>query len=391
MPEPEEIRNSHDMFGDIFDDIAEEESAAAKADIKEGTETEEPEEEETESEEEKEEVTPEEEETSEEEEEKEEESEEEDTEEDVEEEEEETEEKEVDKEEKVEYNEADEIHEVTIDGKTSKVSLEELKRDYQKIQAADQRFKEAAQMRKANETFWENLLQNPGEAIVDRVTDEFCEGDRVRARGLVVESLLDWLAPEREAAKIEDEKERQLFERERALDLRQREEERQAEKNSALREQEADEEFDRNLRAELKAALKKHSLPEDQTAIWKRTGKLLQEFSDELPSSMQGDVEAMRAEVVKNAKYVVAQVAKERQETKDALKATLSPDELVEIYPELEDALKKTKIDKVKKKRSKKKKGNAEKQVKKIEKQREEMGSAKKPVSTDKAFAFDDL
>jgi len=384
MPEPEEIQSTNDMLGGIFDDIIGEGDIVVEElpeDAEEETEDVKAEEEETS--EEKEEDTEEdadEEETEEED----------DSEEDVEEDTEEEVEKELDKKEEDEYNEADEIHEVTIDGKTSKVSLEDLKRDYQKIQAADQRFKEAAQMRKSNEAFWENLLQNPGEAIVDRVTDEFCEGDRVRARGLVVESLLDWLAPEREAAKIEDEKERQLFERERALDLRQREEERQSEKTSAHREQEADEEFDKNLRSELHKALQKHSLPEDgdkSVPIWNRTRNLLREFKDALPSSMQGDVEAMRAEVVKNAKYVVAQIAEERKQTREDLKASHSLEDLSEIYPEIVPLLKQAKIDKVKKKRSKKKKGNAEKQTKKIEKQREDRGTSKKPISTREAFA----
>lgn len=384
---------THDLLGTIMDDIKEEEAAvkeeteknAAPEEETEVTEDVEEEKEEDVEEEEEEEVSTDEEESSDEEEEEDEEEESEDDEE--------SEEKELDKSEKddtIEIDEKAEIHEIVVDGMTKKVSIEDLKRDSQKVLSADKKFKEASTMRKDNEVFWEKLLENPGEAIVDRITDEFCKGDRVKARSMVVESILEWLAPEREAAQIEDEKERNLFERERELTLRTRQTEREAEQAEVAQEREADAEFDRNLRSELAKAFKEYSLPEDRTAIWQRTGKLLQEFSDELPSSIQGDVEAMREEIVKNSRAVVAQVAKERNDTKDALKSTLSTDDLADMYPELREALKKTKIDKVKKKRSKKKSGVAKKQQKEVEKKREEIGSIRKPISTREAFDFDD-
>ena len=365
---PEGFTETRNLMGDIFEDIAAEELAA-----------EEPAEEEEVVEEEVSEpadgVKEEEEPTSDEEEEETEDDDLDDGElEDEEEEDEETEELEVDKPEKEEYNGPPEVHSVTIDGEDIKVDTEELRRGYQKAESSDRRFKEASQMKKDTQTFWKNILENPGEALVDRITDEFCGGDRVKARFNVVEALLEWMTPEREAAKIEDEKERNLYRRERDMELRQREIDRQGEKTQARVEQVADEEFSKNLQEELNKAFAKNSLP-NQAAIWNRTGKLLQEFEDELPGSIRDDTEAMRREVIKNSSVIVDQVARERNETKAALKSTLSKDELAELYPELKDALKQTKIDRVKKKRSKKKKGNAAKAKQELDEKKQKVGA----------------
>lgn len=382
---PEEVVNTREMFDEIFDEIAEEESAAAAEETKEEKE----EEEESEEEEEVEAETPEEE-TDEkeeedddavpegEEEESEEESEEEDKEDD-----EETDKKEVDKDEEEEYTV--EKRKITVDGEEIEVDSDTAFENYQRKTASDRRFKEAAESKKETEVFWDSILKNPGETLVDRIVDEFCAGDRVQARAVVVQNLLEWMAPERKAAAIEDDKEKDLFRREHEMEIRQQEADRRESVRVARADREAEEEFDTNLRKELLAGFKENDLPEDQIPIWKRATDLLKGLQAELPSSMQDDIAAIRSELVKNARRLVGEVAKEREQAIQDLVPTLSKDELVKRFPDLAQALKTERIAKAKKKRSKKRKGNVEKQQEQKQKSREKVAPTK-TISTEELF-----
>ena len=380
---PEGIVNTKDMLDNIFDEIAEEESAAAAE-----TDTEE------DVKEEEEEVTTEEEEDSEEEEEdveedseEEEEDVEEDTEEEKEKKEEESEEKEVDKEEKVEYTEESAKRKITVDGEDIEVDVDTAFDNYQRKVASDRRFKEASTMKKETETFWESILAYPGETLVDRIVDEFCGGDRVQARAVVVQNLLEWMAPERKAHAIEDEKEKDLYRREYEMEVRQQEVDRREKVRTARQEREAEEEFDTNIRKELLAGFEEFNLPEKELPIWKRATDLLKEYQVELPSNMQDDIVAIRTELVKNARRLVGQVAKEREQAIKDLVPTLSQDELVKHYPDIVKALKDERISKAKKKRSKKRKGNVVKQQEQKQKKLEKIGKPKNQLmTTDELF-----
>ena len=386
---PEAVTNTRAMFDDIFNEIAEEESAAAaEADTKEDV----VEEENTESDaveeesEEEESYTEETEEVKEEEEEETEEVEEEESKEE-EEESEETEEKDVDKEEKVEYTENSDKRKITVDGEDIEVDADTAFDNYQRKVASDRRFKEASTMKKESETFWESVLANPGETLVDRIVDEFCSGDRVQARAVVIQNLLEWMAPEREASAIEDEKEKDLFRREHEMKIRQQEADRREQVRVTRQEREADDEFDTNIRRELLAGFEEFDLPEKELPIWKRATDLLKEYQIELPANMQDDIVAIRAELVKNARRLVGQVAKEREQAIKDLVPTLSQDELAKHYPDLVKALKRERVGKAKKKRSAKSKGNiAKKQEEKQKKLEKITHPEHQMMSTDELF-----
>ena len=343
-------------FEDIFDNLGEEEAEEqeeqeAEPEVKEEEPEKEDEEPEEEPEEEDSEDEPEEDEDSDEEEAPEEESEEKDD-------------KDVDKLEQEWYNSPQKI---TIDGEELEVTPKQALEDYQRKEASDKRFREGAEAKKSAQTFWERILEDPGEALVDRIVDDYCEGDRVKARAAVVQTLLEWMEPEREAAAIEDEKEKELYYREHALKVKQQESERQENLRLTKAEREADAEFATNLNKELLKAFENNSLPtegKESRPLWNRAGILLQAFKDELPSYVQGDVGAARREIVKNAQDIVKQIAAERDQVLKEYISTLSPDELEKRFPEKAKELKKERVEKAKAKRSTKKKGNVKKKQK---------------------------
>jgi hypothetical protein len=266
------------------------------------------------------------------------------------------------------YNEwQDSPQKITIDGEELEVTPKQALEDYQRKEASDKRFREGAEAKKSAQTFWERILEDPGEALVDRIVDDYCEGDRVKARAAVVQTLLEWMEPEREAAAIDDEKEKELYYREHALKVKQQESERQENLRLTKAEREADAEFATNLNKELLKAFENNSLPtegKESRPLWNRAGILLQAFKDELPSYVQGDVGAARREIVKNAQDIVKQIAAERDQVLKEYISTLSPDELEKRFPEKAKELKKERVEKAKAKRSTKKKGNVKKKQK---------------------------
>jgi len=381
--------NTRDMLNEIFDDIADEDNtdalaAAAEEEKKESEEEEESKEESKEEEEEEEEETEEEESEEEEEEEETEEEEEETEEKEAEKKEEEKEEKEVDKEKKEDYN-RDESRIIKVDGEEITVDTDTAFSNFQLKTASDRRFKEAAESKKETEVFWDSLLANPGDALVDRIVDEHCGGDRVKARGVVIQVLLDWMTPERQLAEIEDPKEQGILAREQAMDVRQQETERRESLRIQRQEQEADEEFDKKFTAELVKGFEDHNLPLSENRLWRQAIEFSKNFQAELPASMSDDIVAIRAELVKNARQFMRQVADERSQAIKDYIGTLSEDEVAAKYPDIAKKRKKARIESVKKKRSKKKKGNAEK---KLKQQEEQKAARTKPKiqSTDQLF-----
>lgn len=377
----EQIMNSADSLNAIFDDIAADEAAAVKeeTEVTVVEEVKEPEEVKEEPEEVKEEPEPEpadeivseEKETTSEE-----------TEEDKE-------EVEVDKTElevKLEAEPQAALFKVKEDGVEREVDKEELVRGYQRAQVSDQRFKDAKQVQKENEVFWTELMQNPGEALTNAVTDKYCNGDRVMARARVVDAMLTWLQPEREISEIQGEQEKILRQREHEIELRQLEFNRKQTQAEVRSERDAEAEFHNSMKAGLTEAFEKNSLPTDQTAIWRKTGKLLEEFVDELPEAVRDDTKVVRAEMLKVTDRVVKQVAKEREEDARSIIPTLSADELERFFPEQSKLLKDAKIERVKKERSKKKPGTVKQKKKEVETKKQELEVSTKMISTDDLF-----
>jgi hypothetical protein len=375
------------MFDGIYDDIVEEEeSQASEEAVEEENEEESQEEESTEEEsEDSEEAEEKEEEKPEDEEEKEDEDE---DEVDEDEDEEETSEKELDKEEEIEYTlTGKESRTITVDGEETEVTVDEAFDRYQRKEASDRRFKEGAEAKKEAETFWENIYREPGETLVDRVCDEICDGDRVKARAIVVQNLLEWMAPECEAYNLEDEKERELATKMHELDVRTKETERQEARRLAKLEQQANEEFDNNIRAGILKGCQDNDLPiEDK--IWKAAIKNLKAYQEELPSYLQDDIRALRKELVQYAEKAVAQVARDRAEAiKNLVPKDLSLDDLKKHNPKLVAELKKERVRKAKEKRSQKRKGNAAKKLEQKKKVKSRK-SAPRYISTEEAFDF---
>lgn len=382
MPQTETM-HTDDAFNAIFDEMAEEERVAAAAEEakeeeqeeKKAEEKEKPEEEESkeeESKEEEEDVTEEEEETSEEEEE-------------VEEEEEEKSVQDVDKEESKEYNWSEHREKITVDGQESEVTLGEALENYQRKVASDKRFREAAEMKKETEVFWKRILAEPGEALVDRIVDEIAEGDRVKARAIVVQSLLEWMEPERQAYAIENEKEQELFLREHEMKLRQQEYDRQLTRREEERAIAETEEFTRDITKEITTGLKQCGLPIEKTAIWQRVGDHLKDFRAELPSYIQEDVAATRRELIKQARAMCERVAAEEKTAIEAL-PTLTDEELAKRNPQYAAFLKQQRIEKAREKRSTKKKGNVEKKKQETQEKKAEKKTKPSFVSTDELF-----
>lgn len=356
---------SDQAFEEIFDNLGEDDSGIDDMDQEE--EQQEPEAKEEESEEEEQSAEPADEDVEEEEETDEEEDSETESD-DSDEEEEEKSDKVVDKSDEELYNEwTEKPQKITVDGEEIEVTPKQALEDYQRKIASDKRFREASEMKKEAQTFWDRILEDPGEALVDRIVDEYCQGDRVRARAAVVQTLLEWMEPEREAAAIKDEKEKELYHREHALKVKQQETERQENLRLTKAERAADEEFATNLNKELMKAFRENSLPTDgkeSRPLWNRAGILLQAFKDELPSYMQGDVAAIRREIVRNTADIVKQIRAERDEVLKEYISTLSPDELEKRFPDKAKELKKERVEKAKAKRSEKKKGNVTKKQK---------------------------
>jgi hypothetical protein len=204
---------------------------------------------------------------------------------------------------------------------------------------------------------------------------------------VVVETLLEWMEPERVAYDIENEKEQEIYLREHAMKVRQQEWERQQRISEEQRAVAETEEFTKVIQSEIQAGLKEQNLPTDQGALWTRVGEKLTDFRSELPSFIQEDVAATRRELIKQARTAVKQVAEERTAAIQAtLPDTLSDDELAKRNPNYAKFLKQQRVDKAKKKRSTKKKGNVEKAKKKKEEQKKATRPSRKFISTEELF-----
>lgn len=234
------------------------------------------------------------------------------------------------------------VHKLKVDGRDVEVDDEELLRGYSTGKAANQRFQEAKQLHEQATSFYNAFLRSPGDALVDLVARQI--GDRTKARERVRDVFLEFLAPDLEESLIQDERERGIYRRERAIADRQAELDRkQAEENRRMSEAEMTD-FVGGVKTRIEAGLKKHGLP-SRDPIWMQAGQIL----DVALKAGQS-----REAVLEMVPQVMAEIAREREESAKKLVGTLSPDELQRMFPDAIAKLKADRIAAVKDARSKK-------------------------------------
>jgi hypothetical protein len=233
---------------------------------------------------------------------------------------------------------------VKVDGKEREVDEEELLRGYQTAQSSTKRFSEAKKMHQEATTFFKKFLEDPGTAMTDYLTKQ-TGGDRIKARTLVRDQFLEFLAPDLEESLIEDEKERELHRQRREIEEQRKAlEAEKAEAKSRL-DREAEDEFISDVRTLTEAQLKKFKLPLDNDLIWDKTGKYL------ATASAAG---SSREEIKELIPTVIKKIRDERAAEAKTLVSTLSAEEIERLFPEQLKEMKKKRIAKVKAKKSKK-------------------------------------
>jgi hypothetical protein len=256
------------------------------------------------------------------------------------------------------------IFHVKVDGKEQEVDEEELIRGYQTARSSTQRFSEAKKLHDEAKAFFTKFLEDPGTALTDYMTSQ-TGGNRIKARGLVRDQFLQWLAPDLEESLIEDERERELHRQKREIEEERRELERQRAESKSKFEKEAEEEFISDLRGKIDSQIGRFKLPNNDT-IWQRAGKYL-EAAQSAGSS--------HSELLDLVPTVMKQIADERKAESEALVKTLSAEELEALFPDQVQALKQRRIERVKKKKAdklKKKKAETEEKVPKVRKKKRE-------------------
>jgi hypothetical protein len=170
-------------------------------------------------------------------------------------------------------------YEITVDGETISLTLDQLKAGYQKAQASAKRFQEAAEERKraaeekkAAEEFKNKLRQNPLKALLEDGVD--VKAIRNHYEAAVWEFLQqDQMTPEQKAeikAKQEMETEKQRIAREKAeIENWKKEREREREEMEVRKHQET-------YAAQINDALNKHGLPQSPEVVAKMAGYLSQ-------------------------------------------------------------------------------------------------------------------
>lgn len=238
------------------------------------------------------------------------------------------------------------IFTVKIDGKEKEVDEEELLRGYQTAKASTKRFSEAKKMHNEAQAFFQKVTEGKmGDALVAHMTKQN-GGDRVKARREVVEQVLAFIAPEIQEMQIEDEREKELYRKQRDIEEQQKELEERQNEARTRQEREAQEEFISDVNVALNEQAQKLKLPTDEksrTAIWEKAGKMLDTAM--LSGSTNDEVLALVPTVMK-------QIKEERKETAKMLAKTLTAEELEEMYPEQLEALKKKRVARLKKKKS---------------------------------------
>ena len=233
---------------------------------------------------------------------------------------------------------------VKIDGKEREVDEEELLRGYQTAQASTKRFADAKKAHDEAKAFWGKMTDGHfGDAMVAHYAKQN-GGDYVAARAEVVQKMAEFMAPELQEQLIEDEKERELHKQRREIEQQRKAlEQEKAEAKSRI-ERQAEEEFISDLRVGIEKQMKRLKLPE-KDVIWQRAGKLL----DAAKSAG-----STNEELLDLVPTVMKRIKEDRNKAARDLAATLTEDELEEIYPEQLKALKKKRIKKVKEKKSQK-------------------------------------
>jgi hypothetical protein len=265
---------------------------------------------------------------------------------------------------------------VKIDGKEQEIEEEELVKGYQTAKSSTKRFSEAKKLHDEAKAFYSVFLGSPFDSLVDLKVKE-TGGDRVKARLLVRDQALQWLAPDLEESLIEDEREKALFRQKREIEEQQKELDRRKEEAKTQADKEAEEEFISDLQTSINTQIKRQKLPSED-AIWKSVGRLL----DEARASG-----ASNEEVKALVPLVIKQIKEERLESAKELAKTLSAEDLEELYPEQMKTLKQKRVERVKKKKAEKAKQQKEETKEKAPKIKRKKRKKKEYFNSNDVFA----
>lgn len=258
---------------------------------------------------------------------------------------------------------------VKVNGEERVVDEAELVRGYQTQAAATQKFQEAKNLTAAATSFYNAVIENPGKALVTLVSKKFTNGDSAQAREVVKNAFLDFLKPDIEEANITDPKEREIYRLKRQANESAEERADRERQEAADAEKAKEEAFLNQTKTSVQNQLKIQSLP-DLPEVKYRAGQILQTYLDAGVSREQlGDL----------IPAAVKAVADERAEQAKALSTALSPDEFAKKFPEHVKALKKDRVDRVKKKKR-------ERRKKKTTSSRRRSPARDRTISTDEAF-----
>ena len=266
---------------------------------------------------------------------------------------------------------------VKVDGKEKEVDEEELLRGWQTAQASTKRFTEAKKLHTEAQAFFKKFLEDPGAAMTDFLTKNH-KGDRLKARTEVRDKFLEFLAPDLEEQMSEDEKERELFRQRREIEEQRKALEAEKAEAKSRMEREAEEEFISDLRVNIEKGIKRYKLPTDD-AIWQKAG----EFLDAAKTAG-----STNDELLELVPTVMKRIKEDRRQAAKDLAATLSPEELEELYPEQLKQLKKKRIAKVKKKKGQKTKKSEGDTIEKTSKPK---GKKPKKMRSDEVFGSIDF
>lgn len=198
---------------------------------------------------------------------------------------------------------------VKIDGEEKEVTLEDLKRDYQKFQSANQRYEEAKHLRKQSEKLIEIMKTNPFDVL--------------EKMGLDVEAL----AEERLLRKIQfeqmtDEQKEAYLAKEKLKSYEQMEQERKAQEEFHRLEQ-VKQHYKANFEREIIEAIETNELPRDSQTASKIIGYMQKVIANKLPLTVQDIIPLVKDDLKREEENFLN---KYKQRDLDSLLASLGED-----------------------------------------------------------------
>ena len=184
-----------------------------------------------------------------------------------------------------------ELYKVNINGSEKEVDLETLKRDYQSGRAAQERFREASDIKKKADTTLNSLKDDPWAAMQELGLDPY----QMSVKYLEDKFRLDDMSEEEryaEAQKTDFQREKEIFEKEKA--------EYDAQKAAEAQNKESDFYID-----EIEKAIDKYNLPKSSVTVTKMADTMLMNIRSGFELPMETIAEIVHEEYMSDVKSIL--------------------------------------------------------------------------------------